>query len=317
MSQGGARTYRGISPYYAATTGRVSMRRWACDYQTSAFTEILMHEVGHVLGLNHPNQLLSIHSQTTSAQWDQAVMRSQAHTPSNVTPQADDIQAMQFYYGTAAPGPAPVANFNVSAAPTAGAPVTFSDTSTNAPTGWIWFFGEPSSSSNVSRSQSPTHTYAAPGTYTVDMYAGNLNGGSRVTKSVTVGAGSVACVPSASTLCLNNNRFAVSATYRTNQGQSGNAVGTELTQDSGYFYFFNAANIEIVVKVLSGCGLNQHVLGLRRGVDERRGGPAGRPTPRPEPSRRTTIPSGPRSLPVQDTSAVRHLSMRRHSGLSA
>ena len=257
-SQGGARTFRGISPYYAAASGKVSMRRWTCDYQTSAFVEILMHELGHVLGLNHPNQLQSIHTTTTSAQWDQAVMRSQAHTPSNLTPQADDIQGMQFYYGTAAPGPAPAANFTVSAAPVVGAPVTFTDTSSNTPSGWIWFFGEASSSSNVSRSRNPTHTYAAPGTYTVDMYAGNLNGGSRVTKTVTVGQGSVACVPSATTLCLNNNRFSVKANFRTLQGQTGAATGVELTADSGYFYFFNAANIEIVIKVLNACAINQN-----------------------------------------------------------
>jgi hypothetical protein len=257
-SQGGARTYRGISPYYAAATGRVSMRRWTCDYQTSAFVEILMHELGHVLGLNHPNQLQSIHSTTTSAQWDQAVMRSQAHSPSNLTPQVDDIQGMQFYYGTAAPGPAPVANFTTSANPRTGAPVTFTDTSTNSPGGWIWFFGEPSSSSNVSRNQNPTHTYAAAGTYTVDMYAGNLNGGSRVTKTVTVAQGGPGvCTPSASTLCLNNNRFAVSADFRTLQNESGAATGVELTADSGYFYFFNSANIEIVIKVLNACALNQ------------------------------------------------------------
>jgi hypothetical protein len=165
---------------------------------------------------------------------------------------------MQFYYGTAAPGPAPAANFTFRAAPSAGAPVSFTDTSTNSPSGWIWFFGEPSSSSNVSRSRNPTHTYPAAGTYTVDMYAGNLNGGSRVTKTVTVAPGAVACVPSATTLCLNNNRFAVSANFRTSQGQSGAATGVELTADSGYFYFFNAANIEIVIKVLNACPVNQH-----------------------------------------------------------
>ncbi len=257
QTQGGAHNYRGITPYYAATTGRVSMRRWTCDYPTSEFTEILMHELGHVLGLNHPNQFQSIHSQTTSTQWEQAVMNSQAHTPSKVTPQADDIQAMQFYYGTAAPGPAPVANFNVSASPTAGELVTFTDTSTNSPTGWVWFFGESASSSNVSRSRNPTHTYNAPGTYTVDMYAGNLNGGSRVTKTVTVGSGTGGCTASPTTLCLNNDRFAISATFRTNQGQTGNAIGTELTDDAGYFYFFNEDNIEIVIKVLRACGLNQ------------------------------------------------------------
>jgi hypothetical protein len=31
----------------------------------------------------------------------------------------------------------------------------------------------------------------------------------------------------------------------------------ELTADSGYFYFFNSANIEIVIKVLNACALNQ------------------------------------------------------------
>ena len=256
-SQGAARTYRGISPYYAAGSGKVSMRRWTCDYDTSVFVETLMHELGHVLGLHHPNQLQSIHTTTTQAQWDQAVMRSQAHTPSNLVPQTDDIQGMQFYYGTAAPGPAPVANFTTSASPRAGAPVTFTDTSTNSPSGWIWFFGEASSASNVSRSRNPTHTYPAAGTYTVDMYAGNLNGGSRVTKTVTVAPGPVTCTPSATTLCLNNNRFAVTADFRTLQGQSGAATGVELTADSGYFYFFNAANIEIVIKVLNACAVNQ------------------------------------------------------------
>jgi energy-converting hydrogenase Eha subunit B len=92
------------------------------------------------------------------------------------------------------------------------------------------------------------------------MYAGNLNGGSRVTKTVTVapGGGPVVCTPSATTLCLNNNRFAVSANFRTLAGDTGAATGVELTADSGYFYFFNAANIEIVIKVLNACGLNQH-----------------------------------------------------------
>ncbi len=66
------------------------------------------------------------------------------------------------------------------------------------------------------------------------------------------------CVPEPHTLCLNGNRFAVSATYRTNDGRSGDATGVALTTDSGYFWFFNPANIEVVAKVLSGCGFNAH-----------------------------------------------------------
>ncbi len=31
-----------------------------------------------------------------------------------------------------------------------------------------------------------------------------------------------------------------------------------LTSDSGYFWFFNSANIELVVKVLDACTVNDH-----------------------------------------------------------
>ncbi|MFY9549881.1 MAG: hypothetical protein WAU32_01910, partial [Thermoanaerobaculia bacterium] len=62
------------------------------------------------------------------------------------------------------------------------------------------------------------------------------------------------CVPNASTLCLNGGRFRVTATWRTAAGASGSGTGAPLTNDSGYFWFFNAANIEVVVKVLNACG---------------------------------------------------------------
>jgi hypothetical protein len=37
---------------------------------------------------------------------------------------------------------------------------------------------------------------------------------------------------------------------------SGVGSAVPLTSDSGYFWFFDAANIEIVVKTLNGCGVN-------------------------------------------------------------
>ena len=64
------------------------------------------------------------------------------------------------------------------------------------------------------------------------------------------------CVQDATTLCLNNDRFQVRATFQTPGGQSGNAQVFELTPDTGYFWFFNSSNVETVVKVLNGCGLN-------------------------------------------------------------
>lgn len=63
------------------------------------------------------------------------------------------------------------------------------------------------------------------------------------------------CAPDATTLCLNGDRFRVRATYRTAAGASGSGQAFELTADSGYFWFFDDDNVEIVIKVLDACGL--------------------------------------------------------------
>lgn len=67
---------------------------------------------------------------------------------------------------------------------------------------------------------------------------------------------SFTCVEDAFTMCLNGGRFEVIATFDTTQGQSGSAEMVRLTDDSGYMWFFASSNIEAVVKVLNGCGLN-------------------------------------------------------------
>jgi CSLREA domain-containing protein len=65
-----------------------------------------------------------------------------------------------------------------------------------------------------------------------------------------------ACVPGGAFLCLGGGRFAVSATFQTAGGLSGTAHAVALTPDSGYFWFFDPANVELTVKVLDGCALN-------------------------------------------------------------
>jgi hypothetical protein len=64
------------------------------------------------------------------------------------------------------------------------------------------------------------------------------------------------CVPSSIVMCLNNNRFKVEATFRTATTPSAAAQVVKLTDETGYFYFFTSTNVEVVVKVLNGCGLN-------------------------------------------------------------
>jgi hypothetical protein len=77
-----------------------------------------------------------------------------------------------------------------------------------------------------------------------------------VTTTSGGGSPSGSCTASATTMCLNNNRFAVSATWRASDGSSGNGQTTTITSDTGYFTFFSASNVEVVIKVLGACGLN-------------------------------------------------------------
>jgi ELWxxDGT repeat protein len=72
------------------------------------------------------------------------------------------------------------------------------------------------------------------------------------------GAERVPCAPSQRELCLNGGRFRVSATWREFTGRLGEATAASLTADSGYFWFFDPANPELLVKVLDACGTEAH-----------------------------------------------------------
>ncbi len=74
----------------------------------------------------------------------------------------------------------PVANFTT--ATTAGCSplvVNFQDLSGNAPTSWLWDFGNGSTST----SQNPTATYFTPGTYTVVLTVTNASGSNTLTRN--------------------------------------------------------------------------------------------------------------------------------------
>jgi virginiamycin B lyase len=65
-----------------------------------------------------------------------------------------------------------------------------------------------------------------------------------------------ACSPDTTTLCLNGGRFQVRAQWSTADGRNGAGQAVPLTSDTGYFWFFSANNVEMVIKVVSGCGFN-------------------------------------------------------------
>ena len=61
---------------------------------------------------------------------------------------------------------------------------------------------------------------------------------------------------SGTSLFLNGDRFKVDASWKTPDGKTGTGVPVQLTSDTGYFWFFGADNVEMVVKILRGCGVN-------------------------------------------------------------
>ncbi|MDQ6894906.1 MAG: hypothetical protein M3167_19805 [Acidobacteriota bacterium] len=66
-----------------------------------------------------------------------------------------------------------------------------------------------------------------------------------------------ACAPNSTSLCLNGGRFRAEVSWRDFTGNTGQGQAVALTADTGYFWFFNAANVELVVKVLDGRALNK------------------------------------------------------------
>ena len=82
---------------------------------------------------------------------------------------------------------APAASFTFAPySPSAGQSVAFTDSSTGAPASWSWTFGD----SGASALQSPTHSWAAAGSYVVTLTAANASGSSSASQTVTVRASS-------------------------------------------------------------------------------------------------------------------------------
>lgn len=65
------------------------------------------------------------------------------------------------------------------------------------------------------------------------------------------------CVATPTALCLQQGRFRVEASFDSVQAGGGKARVRDLTPDSGAMSFFSPDNLEVLIKVLDGCGLNQ------------------------------------------------------------
>jgi hypothetical protein len=84
------------------------------------------------------------------------------------------------------------------------------------------------------------------------------SGGPNFQASAGTGALTVtpaACTATSTGLCLKGGRFRVTAAWQTATG-SGVGTAVPLTADTGYFWFFSANNVEMVIKVVDGRAVN-------------------------------------------------------------
>ena len=64
--------------------------------------------------------------------------------------------------------------------------------------------------------------------------------------------------PPGPALELRDGRFRVTATYRDFELERGDGQPVELTSETGFFWFFTSTNLEVVVKIVDGCGFNNN-----------------------------------------------------------
>lgn len=103
----------------------------------------------------------------------------------------------------------------------------------------------------------------APGSPAIDHGADcepvDQRGAARSATACEIGSVEVTgqCISGGPLLCLNKSRFQVQATWHTATSINA-AKAAQLTDESGFFAFFDPSNVELTVKVLNGCGLGSH-----------------------------------------------------------
>jgi hypothetical protein len=123
------------------------------------------------------------------------------------------------------------------------------------------------------------------------------------TRVVSAGQATAPCVETANVLCLNEGRFRIELRFRRPNDQEGLGTDSGLrTDDSAVLWFFNAENLELLIKVLDACLVNNHFwvffaattnVELHLTVTDTQTGQI----------RTYFNPLGKAALPVQDTSA--------------
>ena len=252
------------------------------DGAVNDFVEVITHELGHALGLDHSADPSAVMSGGTVID---------GRNPGLGT---DDVNGINYLYpvtggggppagGGGGPPPEPdpepepppppppppvppTAAFSVDVPcdeglcrARTGEDVLFTDTSSGTVARRSWDF-------DVSMGRAPSgattrHAWSSPGFYRVTLTVSGAGSESAASRMFLVEAADPAgsCSPDGETICLQDSRYEVSVEYEASDGElrAGSVVHAG-TNDSGLFSFFDGDNWEVLVKVLDGCAINGH-----------------------------------------------------------
>ena len=228
--------------------------------------EIMTHELGHVLGISH--SCADDASGACNELTEQAIMRALAHGDGRgAAINRDDRNAVRFLYPLTGPvgpvGPAAPDGLTVTAIGQTELELRWQDRSGDE-TGFevhermvdsefMRIATLPANTTSLVIEDIPPATFRA-----YQVIATNNRGNSAPTPEV--GATTLAevgdCLEDGDTVCLNQGRFRVELRWEA-AADGGAGAAVPLTNDTGYSWFFDEGNVEVVVKVLDGCAFNQ------------------------------------------------------------
>ena len=260
-------------PLAASHLGSVS----TATGKANDFTELMLHELGHALGLDHSYEAGAIMSPS---------MDFNGVNPGLGT---DDVNGIKYLYPLTPPPPSfgggapppepepepepepppppvpPVASFTVDlpcedglCSARTGEDVTFTDTSSGNVARRSWDF---ESTGRTPSAKSVSHHWPSPGFYRATLTVEGAGVESTASRTFRVDAAEPAgiCAPGPKTACLQDSRYEVTVDWQHPDGELNAArVVRAGTNDSGLFSFFDGDNWEMLVKVLNGCSINGH-----------------------------------------------------------
>lgn len=225
------------------------------------FAEVMAHELGHLLGLAHSCGDPETGPCTGAA--DAALMRAFPHDDGRgISIRTDDRNGLLALYGAATgPGPTPPSSLTAEVTSTSTIQLNWVDNSADEDgfsveqrllpsTDFVFLGNVPANTTTTSFSGFAAETAVE---FRVRSFNDEAFSAYSNVASATTFAQPEPCVPDGQTLCLTEGRFRVTAEWATTQGTSGQGQAEDITTDTGYFWFFDEDNVEMVVKVLDAC----------------------------------------------------------------